>query len=384
MFKSILKDYRAVGLIWIALVIACVVQVAVIKGTFNNYLIFKGVFFHTTEKLNLYLQYPKEYFDNNHYGVFFSLIIAPFAILPDRIGCVAWIVANAGLLFWAIRQLPMKKNEIIIVLLISAHDMYTAIRMQQFNPSVSSMLILSYVFVRKGKDHWATLMIVVGMLTKLYGVVGLAFFFFSKNKLRFIVSGIAWLVICFCIPAIYSSFDFVVEQYKNWFEVLSTKNVKNLDTQGVNLQNLSLLGFLQRTGLYANNAVVIAIALVLFSLPYLRVSQWKNTNFQLGFLSLASMFLVLCSTGTENSTYVIGYVGVGIWFVITPKKYKWLKISLLSLAILGSLSPTDLVPKKIKWDYVIRYSIRAVPVALIYVSLVYQMCFWDFRETNEK
>lgn len=37
MFKSILKDYRAVGLIWIALVIACVVQVAVIKGT-----LFKG------------------------------------------------------------------------------------------------------------------------------------------------------------------------------------------------------------------------------------------------------------------------------------------------------------------------------------------------------
>ena len=39
---------------------------------YNNYLIFKHVFWHTWEQKNLYLEYPELYFDSNHYGIFFS------------------------------------------------------------------------------------------------------------------------------------------------------------------------------------------------------------------------------------------------------------------------------------------------------------------------
>lgn len=94
MLKKIVADYRFVSVLWFGLALATIVQNVFIRGQFNNYLIFDGVFWHTLKQLPLYVAYPEEYFDTNHYGPFFSLIIAPFAILPKWVGCSFWIMAN--------------------------------------------------------------------------------------------------------------------------------------------------------------------------------------------------------------------------------------------------------------------------------------------------
>lgn len=47
----------------------------------NNFLVFKYVFWHTWNQTSLYAPYPAEYFDTNYYGPFFSLVIAPFAVV---------------------------------------------------------------------------------------------------------------------------------------------------------------------------------------------------------------------------------------------------------------------------------------------------------------
>ena len=370
MLKKLFENYRFITILWFTLALATVVQNVWIAGKFNNYLIFDGVFWHTFKQLPLYLPYPDEYFDTNHYGILFSAIIAPFALLPKWIGCTLWIMANAAFLYWAIRQLPLSKKAIIAVLLIAVHDMYTAAAMQQFNISVIALLVGAFVFIERRQSHWATLFIVIGALTKLYGIVGLAFFFFAKDKWRFIWSGLFWLIALFCLPMLYSSPDYVVSQYFDWYASLAEKNVSNLNTTIYNLQNLSLLGFLQRTGIYNNNSIVILIGLGLFALPYLRIRQYKNLNFRLLLLASVSIFLCLFSTGTENSTYVVAYVGIGIWFMVSELHPK-LKITLLVLAMLGSLSPTDLF-KPLKEPYIIRYSLRAVPVMLIWLAIIYE------------
>lgn len=379
MLKKLFKEYRFITILWFALPLATIIQNVFVRGEYNNYLIFKGVFWHTIKELPLYVEYPAEYFDVNHYGIFFSAVIAPFAVLPNWLGVSLWIMANVFFLYWVIRQLPLSKKAIIGVLFIAAHDLYTAAAMQQFNISIIALLVGAYVFIYKGKDQWATLLIVIGILTKLYGIVGLAFFFFSKNKIRFVWTGIAWLIVLFCFPMIYSSAEYVIEQYQQWFERLAMKNNSNLNAVTYNLQNLSLLGFLQRTGIYNNNLVVIIVGLVLFSLPYLRIKQYKNISFQLMFLASVSLFLCLFSTGTENSTYVIAYVGIGIWFMVSPNKNKKLKIMLLVLAILASLSPTDLF-KPLKEGYIIKYSLRAVPPTIIWITMIYEMCFLNYNE----
>ena len=382
MLKKLFENYRFITILWFALALATVVQNVLIAGKFNNYLIFDGVFWHTLKQLPLYLPYPNEYFDTNHYGIFFSAVIAPFALLPKWIGCTLWIMANAAFLYWAIRQLPLSKKAIIAVLLIAAHDLYTAAAMQQFNISVIALLVGAFVFIERRQSHWATLLIVIGTLTKLYGIVGLAFFFFAKDKWRFIWSGLFWLIALFCLPMLYSSSDYVVSQYFDWYASLAEKNVSNLNTTTYNLQNLSLLGFLQRTGIYNNNSIVILIGLGLFALPYLRIQQYKNLNFRLLLLASVSIFLCLFSTGTENSTYIVAYVGVGIWFMVSELHPK-LKITLLILAMLGSLSPTDLF-KPLKEPYIIRYSLRAVPVTLIWLTIVYEMLFIQVRDKKNE
>ncbi|MGZ5197714.1 MAG: hypothetical protein ACXWB7_07170, partial [Kaistella sp.] len=63
---------------------------------YNNYMIFKNVFTNTLAQKNIYLQYPDIHFDSNHYGIFFSILIAPFAILPDWLGIVLWNIANTS------------------------------------------------------------------------------------------------------------------------------------------------------------------------------------------------------------------------------------------------------------------------------------------------
>ena len=179
---------------------------------------------------------------------------------------------------------------------------------------------------------------------------------------------------------LYSSPDYIVSQYYEWYASLAEKNVSNLNTTSYNLQNLSLLGFLQRTGIYNNNLVILAVALGLFALPYLRIQQYKSTDFRLLLLASVSIFLCLFSTGTENSTYVIAYVGIGVWFVVSKLPIK-LKIVLLVLAILASLSPTDIF-KPLKEPYIIRYSLRAVPVTLVWLAIVYEMCFLEFKNNE--
>ena len=382
MLKKLFENYRFITILWFALALATVVQNVWIAGKFNNYLIFDGVFWHTLKQLPLYLPYPDEYFDTNHYGILFSAVIAPFALLPKWIGCTLWIMANAAFLYWAIRQLPLSKKAIIAILLIAAHDMYTAAAMQQFNISVIALLVGAFVFIERRQSHWATLLIVIGILTKIYGIVGLAFFFFAKDKWRFIWSGLFWLIALFCLPMLYSSPDYVVSQYFEWYASLAEKNVSNLNTTTYNLQNLSLLGFLQRTGIYNNNSIVILIGLGLFALPYLRIQQYKNLNFRLLLLASVSIFLCLFSTGTENSTYIVAYVGVGIWFMVSELHPK-LKITLLVLAMLGSLSPTDLF-KPLKEPYIIRYSLRAVPVTLVWLAIVYEMLFIQVRDKKNE
>ena len=385
MLKKLFYNERFTTILWAGLALATILQNVVIRGRYNNYLIFEGVFNHTLKQLPLFVPYPEEYGDMNHYGVFFSAIIAPFALLPSGLGCALWILANVAFLYWAIRQLPLSKSVLIGILLIAAHDMYTAAAMQQFNISVIALLVAAFVSVEKGKSHWATLFIVIGTLTKLYGIVGLAFFFFAKDKKRFIWSALLWLGLLFCLPMLYSSPEYVLSQYHDWYISLSQKNGENMDTSHYNLQNLSFLGFLQRTGIYNNNLVVIAIALLLFALPYLRIAQYKHLHFRLMFLASVSMFLCLFSTGTENSTYVVAYVGIGIWFMTTPNRNNTLKIILLVLAFLASLSPTDLF-KPLKEPYIIRYSLRAVPVMLIWLTLIWEMCSLDYgkEDTNPK
>lgn len=349
----------------------------------NNYKIFKNVFFHTLDKLPLYKEYPLEYFDHNHYGPIFSIVIAPFAMLPDYIGIPLWSLFNAGILAWAITQLPLKSSQINAILWICLHELLTTLLGLQFNPLMTAIIILSFVNIEKKKDFWSAFFIVLGIFVKLYGIVGLAFFFFSKNKIKFILSLFFWSLALFSLPMLISSPEYIIQTYHEWFARLVEKNNENA---GLNsYQDISLMGMVRRIfqDSSISNLPFLIGGVILFGLQYLRIKQYQEVSFRLMLLASVLIFTVIFSSGSESPTYIIAFVGVAIWFVIQPKPISKLYIALFIFAlILTSLSPSDLIPKDLKDNYIRPYALKALPCVLIWFAIIYEMLKNRFNNYN--
>jgi hypothetical protein len=373
-------------LLWFVLaMLAAVAEISRGHAAINNYDIFAGVFEHTVQHKNLYIPYPGEYIDTNHYGPLFSILIAPFALLPDYLGCFLWCLANAWVLFYAVRQLQLTEKQQNIILLIGAIEMMTAIHNVQFNPMLTGWIILSYVLVEKEKDFWATFFIVAGFLIKIYGIAGIAFFWFSRHKLKFVLSFLFWFVILFCLPMIISSPAFIIQSYKDWMNALVEKNAQNIDAADENLmQDISVMGMIRRIFNYNNlhNYLVTVPAAVLYALPFLRIRQYKYAAFKMSYLCLALIGVVIFSSSAESSTFVIAVAAVGIWFVIQDDpKSKWNIALLVFVILLTSLSPTDLFPRYVREHFILPYSLKALPCFVVWCVLMYQLLVKDFSKT---
>lgn len=295
----------------------------------NNFLIFKYVFWHTWNQTSLYAPYA-EYFDTNHYGPFFSLIIAPFAVVPLPVGLILWHVLMALLLYVCIRKLPLNQGKQIFIYWFCAHELLTALFMDQFNIFVASL--------------------------------------------------VGWAVLFFVLPMLISSPEYIIGQYQEWKMSLAGKNMENMFST---MQNQSLLGLVRKISHVStySDLWLIVPGILAFCAPYLRFSQYKNLYFRYAFLASVLMFVVLFSTGSESSTYIIAFVGVALWFVAVPwKRSRW-DIALMIFAfILTSLSPSDLFPKFIRKTYVQPYALKALPVVLIWFKLIYEMMVRNYSD----
>ena len=362
-------------------VIAAITKIA--PHRHNNFLIFRGVFWHTLQKLSLYDFYPKEYNDHNLYGPIFSLVIAPFAVVPDALGLLGWLVVLALGMYYAVRRLPLEEGRQIFLYWFCAHELLTALQMQQFNIAIAAIIVGSFAAIEKGREVTAAFLIVLGTFVKLYGVVGLAFFFFVKRKSRFILALIGWSVVCFVAPMLISSPEYVLGQYVEWYERLAAKNGENTFAL---MQNISLLGMIRKISGSAtySDLWVILPGLALFGLPYLRFSQYRHLAFRYGILSSVLLFVVLFSTGSESSTYIIPFAGIALWYVTSPWKRTGWDVALMVFAfVLSSLSPSDLFPRSLREAYVLPYALKALPPTLIWLRLSYELLTRDYAPAKE-
>lgn len=390
--------------LWMLMV---VISVALHMHNFNNFLIYKFTFWHALEQKNLYAAYPQDHFDVNHYGPIFSLIMAPFAVVPSLwVGVFLWHLALGLFLWWAIRQGTLTTEQKVVVIWLTAHEMLNALGMSQFNVATAAMILLSYSAIHRGKDMWAAFWIVLGTLVKMYGIVGLAFFFFAKSKPKFVMWLLIWIVVLMVLPMPFFGADYVAGQYVEWIKCLGEKGQENLLSD---FQNISLLGMVRKIG-YAVSAGlpayyevfesagknpdvtnwwwstwsdlwIIVPALLYSALPWLRIKQYKYHAFQLMCLALVLIFVNIFSTGAENSSYIISMLGVAIWFIAVPWKRSRLDIGLLIFCfVLTSLSSTDLFPGDIRTYWIRAFSLKALPVVLIWMKLVWEMCTRDYSK----
>ena len=370
-----LSDRRVLLGIWTLLSLVGMLK---LHRSHNNFLIFKGVYWHTVNGTSLYAAYPSEYSDVNHYGPLFSLIIAPFALLPEWAGMLLWLLFLSGWLFAAIYWSGLRKSQQVYIYWFCGFTLLTALFMQQFNIAIAAIILSSFFLIEKEHEGWAAFFIVLGTLVKLYGIVGLAFFLFSRHKLRLTLWLAVWSVILFLAPMAISSPDYVIGQYHEWFTCLVEKNTHNLNSFA---QNISLLGFVRRTTGHADysDLWLIIPGMALFALPYLRFSQYKNLAFRETILASVLLFVILFSTGSEASGYVIALLGVCIWYTAAPwKRGKWAIALMVFVFLLSGMGSSDIFPKFIRETYIKQYALRALPISILWLWLCYELCTKDY------
>ena len=338
----------------------------------NNYKIYKFTFYNLIHQQNLFLQYPQFFEDKNHYGPVFAIVIAPFYMLPDGLAVMLWNIFNSFMLYKAIMLLPINNKKQIAIFLICAHELMTASFSVQVNPFATSLIILSFVFIRNKQDFWAACAIALGTYIKLYGIVGLAFFFFSEHKIKFILSMVFWSIVFFVLPMAFSSPQFTVQCYKDWYKSLSDKDIEN---SGSTMQDISVKGMARRIFNVPalSNIWFLGPGILLYFSSYIRFKVFKNVHFQLLILASTLIFPIIFSSSSESPTYIIAFVGVGIWFINLHKpvtNFEWLL--LIFAVVITSFSPSDLFPKYISTHITKQYALKALPCFMIWLKIVYE------------
>ena len=381
--RPIFQNPNLLAFLWFSLILVGYLG-RIHKPIVNNYVIFSSSFWHALAQQPLYVEYPTEYRDLFLYGVSFTSLIAPFALLPDFVGSLFWNIASCFLLFWGVKQLNLKGWQFAFIIWFSANELFSPILSYQYNIAIAGMIIFSYALIEQKKEFWAALLIMLGTMTKVYGIVALAFFFFSKRKLHLLWGMLFWGIVLLVLPMIYSSPQYVVEQYREWLHVLLYKNGLNTFC---NYTNVSLLGMVRKITQVAtySDLWIIIPGLILFVAPYVRLNQYDYKRFRLLYLSSTLLFMVLFSTGTESCGYIGAMIGVGVWYVSTPTRHT-MSITNTTLLVfcfvLTSLSPTDLCPKVFRNTYLVPYALKALPCVLIWLKIVWEQLTQDFSESS--
>jgi len=373
--NNLLKNKLFVPIIWFGLtlfpVVREVMQHTATNTHYNDYIIYKHTFLNLIQQHSLFGPQPQFYFDLNHYGPVFALIIAPFTFLPDGVAVLLWVVFVSWTLYLAVMKLPFRESQCRAVLLISTATIMGSAQNNQVNPLIVALVIFSFIFIRNKQDFWAALMIVLGTAIKLYGIVGLAFFFFSENKLKLVLGMLFWSVVLFALPMIFSSPAYIIKTYQDWYPDLAAKNADNLISDRT---YICVMGMISRISNYKHlsNLVVLVPAMLLFALSYIRTKYYQNLQYQLLILASCLIFTVIFSSGSEPPTYIIAIIGVGIWFMNLNRPITAFEIFLIIFAFFVTNAPSDIFPKYLRDKYVMPYKLMALPSFVIWLKIIYE------------
>jgi len=383
-FKKILENNNQVAFIWFGLVFLTLLS-AVLNHSLNNFIIFKQSFFHLQQKLNLYSIYPNEYWDHYYYSPTFAVLVAPFALIPSLVAPFAWGLFDAGVLYFAIRKLPIRAFYQNGILLLSVNEMMNASGNLQSNGLIAGLIILSFVFLLKQKEHSATLSLLVGFFIKLYGIVGLAFFFFSKQKSKYILYLFLWTIVLVLLPLSITSPEFLLQSYKDWFASLSVKSNFDLTRDMyTNMVDVSIQGMIKRVFHLPllNKFYFIIPGLILFASQYTKIKYFNHLVYQLYILCSVMLFLIIFNTGSESPTYIIGVVPICLWYVLQRKTTLVNTVFIIAI-FFSSFSYSDLFTPWLRTYIMIPYALKVVGCFLIWVVILIQIHTKQFLTINQ-
>ena len=378
-----LAQNKIAATIWFGLVTIALLA-ALNNHAINNFIIFRQSYFHLIHETNLYVEYISQYWDHYYYSPSFAVLVSPFSFLPTQLGAFVWGILDAGVLYFAIRQIPISAQKQNFILILSANEMMNAASNLQSNGIMAATIILSFVYILKQKEFNATAMMILGFFIKLYSITGLAFFFFSKRKKTLIISLLLWLVVFFLIPLLATSPSFLVQSYKDWAEALALKS--NFDmTKDMyhNMVDVTIQGMVKRVFNLPNlnKWLFIIPGLLIFGAQYLQYKYFTNHIYRLYILCSVLLFIIVFNTGTESPTYIIGVPAICLWYVL-QEKTKWNNILFIVSIFFSSFSYSDLFTPYLRNYVMVPYALKVVGCFMIWVVIAYQIFTRQFLQLS--
>jgi hypothetical protein len=343
------------------------------SGTFNNFKVFRSVFFHALDRTSLYAAYPAEHADINLYGPVFSLVIAPFAWMPPKVGAICWVMANAALLLYAIGQLPVRREWKAAIVLFSAHELMINSTWFQSNALVASCLLLGYAFVQREREGAALFFIMLATFFKLYGMAGLCFLPFSRHPLRFLGWMVAWSIILFLAPAILTGLGFLLRSYPEWGRTLVEKAARNNAPDNL-YQNVSVMGMIHRIFGWRqmNDLWILVPAAGLFISQFAQRRYWGDVRLELYLLASLLLSVAIFSNSAESPTYIIALPGICLWYLLQPKS-RAADIFFAAILVLTTFAYSDLLGSWVRSRLVRPYSLKALPAFAVWCVILVQV-----------
>ncbi|WP_121357724.1 glycosyltransferase family 87 protein [Flavisolibacter nicotianae] len=373
--RNVLYNEKLGWALWFGLSLFAALQ-AIGLHEINNFLVYRHVYVHLIQQVNLYLPYPQEHYDVNLYGPLFGLVIAPFSWLPVNMGSVLWVLFNVSFLLFAIYQLPIHRKWKAALVVLCAHELMNASSWLQINALICGCLLLGFAYVQKEKEGHALFFIMAATFIKLLGGVGFAFFLFSSKPFRFFVWAVVWSCVFFVLPLLVVSFPYLVQSYKDWYVAILAKHEKNdsLTAPNVLYQNVSVLGMLRRIFYLPkmNDIFILLPAFAAFLSQFFPVKHYKDLRYRHYILCSVLLSTVIFNSSSESPTYIIAMPGLCLWYLLQPKT-KTVNIFFAVVFFMTTFLYSDLLTPWFREHVAKPYSIKAFPSFVVWVVILVQI-----------
>lgn len=333
--------------------------------SYNNFRIFKLSFYHLLQGKDIYQLFPDEHWDLYKYSPTFALLFGVLSWMPDSIGLLLWNLINSLCLFAGVRLLPNLDNEKKSwILLFSLLEMLLSIQNTQSNGLMAGLIVLAFALAERSKYALSTLCIVFSFYIKIYGGLAFVFYLFYPGKLRLAGWSIFWMILFALLPLLAVNIHQLAFLYNSWLSLLLNDRSASM--------GISLMGIMESwfhlTSL--KNGVTL-IGLLLFLLPLIHISRYRDYTFRLLYLASVLIWMVIFNHKAESPTFVIVTAGIGIWY-FSQRPDPLNRVLLILSFFLITMSVSDLVPAPVRNEFVRPYGIKAVMGIVVWLKIFYE------------
>jgi hypothetical protein len=342
---------------------------------YNNYQIYKYSCYHLIGNKDLYQPYPEEHWDLFKYSPAFALFFGVFAVFPDFIGLNLWNLLNALILLIAVYSLPnidnRNKGFILLACLI---ELITSMQNSQSNALIAGLLILSFGSMERGRYWISTLLIVLSVSIKLFGIFGFLLFLSYPKKWKSALYSLIWLIVMSLIPLVAIDFTQLKSLYSSWYHLLIQDHSSS--------SGLSLIGLLHSWfQIPINKLVILFIGIIILCIPFIRAGKFRNYLYRLLILTSVLIWVVIFNHRAESNTYIIAFAGISIWY-FSMTKTPLNTVLFIFAFIFISLSPTDIIPREIRLSLIEPYMLKVLPAVIIWLKITCDMLIFKENYQN--